>query len=152
MAAFDPTTEEVPNDWSDFVHTGPGTLAGRYLRMFWQPVYISNELPAGQATTFRLLSEDFTLYRGTSGMPHLLQLRCAHRATQLHAERVVARHLQALPDPNQAIFYTSGRASNEAAFSYQLFARAFGTNNLPDCSNMCHESTSVGLAESIGIG
>jgi 5,5'-dehydrodivanillate O-demethylase len=84
MAAFDPMMEEVPNDWSDFVHTGPGTLAGRYLRMFWQPVYISNELPAGQATTFRLLSEDFTLYRGTSGTPHLLQLRCAHRATQLN--------------------------------------------------------------------
>jgi molybdopterin-dependent oxidoreductase alpha subunit len=54
--------------------------------------------------------------------------------------------------PDQAIFYTSGRTSNEAAFAYQLFVRAYGTNNLPDCSNMCHESTSVALAESIGIG
>jgi molybdopterin-dependent oxidoreductase alpha subunit len=60
--------------------------------------------------------------------------------------------LRALPDPNQAEFYTSGRASNEAAFLYQLFAREFGTNNFPDCSNMCHEATSVGLPESIGIG
>lgn len=60
--------------------------------------------------------------------------------------------MQALPDPNMAEFYTSGRASNEAAFLYQLFAREFGTNNFPDCSNMCHEATSVGLPESIGVG
>jgi len=60
--------------------------------------------------------------------------------------------LQALSDPNQAEFYTSGRASNEAAFLYQLMARAFGTNNFPDCSNMCHEATSVGLPQSIGVG
>ena len=60
--------------------------------------------------------------------------------------------LRALPDPNMAEFYTSGRASNEAAFLFQLCARAFGTNNFPDCSNMCHEATSVGLPESIGVG
>ncbi|MET0143674.1 MAG: FdhF/YdeP family oxidoreductase [Ilumatobacteraceae bacterium] len=65
---------------------------------------------------------------------------------------LVAEHLGALDSPDEAIFYTSGRASNEAAFAYQLFARAFGTNNMPDCSNMCHESTSVALAEVIGIG
>lgn len=64
----------------------------------------------------------------------------------------IARHLRGLASPDEAIFYTSGKTSNEAAFAYQLFVRAFGTNNLPDCSNMCHESTSVGLAESIGIG
>ncbi len=58
----------------------------------------------------------------------------------------------AVAGPDEAIFYTSGRASNEAAFAYQLFARAYGTNNLPDCSNMCHESTSIALQESIGIG
>ncbi|HEX4153823.1 MAG TPA: FdhF/YdeP family oxidoreductase [Steroidobacteraceae bacterium] len=60
--------------------------------------------------------------------------------------------LRSLPDPNMAEFYTSGRASNEAAFLYQLFAREYGTNNFPDCSNMCHEATSVGLPRSIGIG
>ena len=60
--------------------------------------------------------------------------------------------LRGLPDPNMAEFYTSGRASNEAAFLFQLFAREFGTNNFPDCSNMCHEATSVGLPKSIGIG
>lgn len=63
----------------------------------------------------------------------------------------IAGHLNAI-SPDQAVFYTSGKTSNEAAFLYQLFARAYGTNNLPDCSNMCHESTSVGLAEVIGIG
>ena len=66
-------------------------------------------------------------------------------------ERIGAA-LRALPDPNMAEFYTSGRASNEAAFLYQLFAREFGTNNFPDCSNMCHEATSVGLPDSIGVG
>jgi molybdopterin-dependent oxidoreductase alpha subunit len=60
--------------------------------------------------------------------------------------------LRALPDPNMAEFYTSGRTSNEAAFLYQLFIREYGTNNFPDCSNMCHEATSVGLPESIGVG
>ncbi len=60
--------------------------------------------------------------------------------------------LRALPDANMAEFYTSGRASNEAAFLYQLFAREYGTNNFPDCSNMCHEATSQGLPKSIGIG
>lgn len=64
----------------------------------------------------------------------------------------LARHLNALDDPNEAIFYTSGRTSNEAAFLYQLFARLYGTNNLPDSSNMCHESSSVGMKEVIGIG
>jgi molybdopterin-dependent oxidoreductase alpha subunit len=65
---------------------------------------------------------------------------------------LVARELNALDDPNEAEFYTSGRTSNEGAFMYQLFARRFGTNNFPDCSNMCHEPTSVGLPESIGVG
>jgi molybdopterin-dependent oxidoreductase alpha subunit len=65
---------------------------------------------------------------------------------------LIGTELRSLESPDEATFYTSGRASNEAAFVYQLFARAFGTNNLPDCSNMCHESTSIGLQESIGIG
>ena len=65
---------------------------------------------------------------------------------------LLARELQALPTPNAAAFYTSGRTSNEAAFLYQLFARQFGTNNLPDCSNMCHESSGAALNEAIGIG
>jgi molybdopterin-dependent oxidoreductase alpha subunit len=60
--------------------------------------------------------------------------------------------LRDLPDPNQAAFYTSGRTSNEAAFLYQLFGRMYGTNNFPDCSNLCHESSGVGLKQTMGIG
>jgi molybdopterin-dependent oxidoreductase alpha subunit len=68
------------------------------------------------------------------------------------AFRLIAARLQALADPNRAVFYTSGRASNEAAFVYQLLARRFGTNNLPDCSNMCHESSGAALTQTIGVG
>lgn len=65
---------------------------------------------------------------------------------------LIARQLNGLASPDEAIFYTSGRTSNEAAFLYQLFVREFGTNNLPDCSNMCHESSGQGLSATLGIG
>ena len=65
---------------------------------------------------------------------------------------LLAQELNALASPDEAIFYTSGRASNEAAFLYQLFVRQFGTNNLPDCSNMCHESSGTGMKEALGFG
>jgi len=65
---------------------------------------------------------------------------------------LIGRHLRALESPHQAEFYTSGRTPNEAAFLYSIFVREFGTNNFPDCSNMCHEPTSRGLPPSIGVG
>lgn len=65
---------------------------------------------------------------------------------------LIAQELNALPHPDQALFYTSGRTSNEAAFLYQLFVREFGTNNFPDCSNMCHEPSGVALKPTIGVG
>nr|WP_305777971.1 FdhF/YdeP family oxidoreductase [Pseudomonas sp. Hg5Tf] len=65
---------------------------------------------------------------------------------------LIASHLHNLANPDQAEFYTSGRASNEAAYLYQLFVRAFGTNNFPDCSNMCHEASGVALGQSVGVG
>lgn len=68
------------------------------------------------------------------------------------AYKVIAENLSSLQDPDEAIFYTSGRSSNEAAFIYGLFSRAFGTNNMPDCSNMCHESSGVALKDTVGIG
>ncbi len=68
------------------------------------------------------------------------------------AYRLIADELRALASPNEAVFYTSGRTSNEAAFLYQLLVRSFGTNNLPDCSNMCHESSGAALVEAIGVG
>lgn len=82
------------------------------------------------------------------------------RPDKLHYEPIswedaftlVANELKTLNTPDEAIFYTSGRSSNEAAFLYGLFVRAFGTNNMPDCSNMCHESSGVALGETLGIG
>jgi molybdopterin-dependent oxidoreductase alpha subunit len=68
------------------------------------------------------------------------------------AFETIGAKLQSLSSPDEAVFYTSGRTSNEAAFLYQLFVREFGTNNLPDCSNMCHESSGYGLVETIGVG
>ena len=68
------------------------------------------------------------------------------------AFKLIGTHLNELASPDEAVFYTSGRTSNEAAFLYQLFVREYGTNNLPDCSNMCHESSGVALNESLGIG
>jgi molybdopterin-dependent oxidoreductase alpha subunit len=68
------------------------------------------------------------------------------------AFEIIGERLRGLASPDEAAFYTSGRTANETAFLYQLFVRAFGTNNLPDCSNMCHESTGTALGETIGIG
>ena len=69
-----------------------------------------------------------------------------------NAFEMIGNELNSLNSPDEAIFYTSGRTSNEAAFLYQLFVRQFGTNNLPDCSNMCHESSGIALSETLGIG
>jgi 5,5'-dehydrodivanillate O-demethylase len=71
--------------FADLIRTGPGTLAGRYMRLFWQPIYRAEDLPAGKAKPIRIMSEDFTLYRGSSGTPHVVGFRCAHRGTQLSA-------------------------------------------------------------------
>jgi len=71
--------------YEDFVHTGPGTLAGRYMRMFWQPVYRAQDLATGRANPIRIMNEDFTLYRGEGGAPHVVEFRCRHRGAQLSA-------------------------------------------------------------------
>jgi len=70
-------------DPADIVHTGPGTLAGRYLRRFWQPVYRGEDLAPGQMRPIQIMSEKFTLYRGETGISHVVAFRCAHRGTQL---------------------------------------------------------------------
>ena len=103
------------------------------------------------------LSEQSDLWLGKQGRlthPMLLRPGATHYEPLSWdaAFQLLARELNALKTPDEAIFYTSGRTSNEAAFLYQLFARAFGTNNLPDCSNLCHESSGSGLSETIGIG
>lgn len=86
--------------------------------------------------------------------PMLLQPGASHyeEISWDEAFQLIGEELNSLNTPDEAIFYTSGRTSNEAAYLYQLFVRQFGTNNLPDCSNMCHESSGSGLAETLGIG
>src|SRR3954464_8110015 len=70
-------------DYTDFAHVGPGTLAGRFMRRFWHPVFRSEDLPMGRAKPIKVMGEEFTLYRGEGGVPHLVDFRCAHRGTQL---------------------------------------------------------------------
>lgn len=70
-------------DWRDMQHTGPDTLAGQYMRKFWHPVYVAENLKAGEARPIRIMGEDFTLYKGETGAPHVLDFRCAHQGTQL---------------------------------------------------------------------
>ena len=72
----------------DLVHVGPGTLAGRYLRSFWHPVFRSEDIQVGQAVPIRILGEDFTLYRGDSGKAYIVAPRCAHRLTRLHTGQI----------------------------------------------------------------
>ncbi|MEP7168226.1 MAG: FdhF/YdeP family oxidoreductase, partial [Bacteroidota bacterium] len=92
--------------------------------------------------------------KGRVAQPMYLPKDAAHyeEITWENAFKKIAACLNSLASPDEAVFYTSGRTSNEAAFLYQLFVREFGTNNLPDCSNMCHESSGVALTESLGIG
>ncbi|HRH49965.1 MAG TPA: FdhF/YdeP family oxidoreductase [Panacibacter sp.] len=98
---------------------------------------------------------DFEL--GKSGRltePMLLRENATHYEAINWADafKLIAKEINSLPHADEAVFYTSGRTSNEAAFLYQLFVRMTGTNNLPDCSNMCHESSGAGLSETIGVG
>jgi molybdopterin-dependent oxidoreductase alpha subunit len=98
---------------------------------------------------------DYWLNRqGRLTHPMVLRAGASHYAPISWGEAftLIAGELKALASPDEAAFYTSGRTSNEAAFLYQLFVRQFGTNNLPDCSNMCHESSGAALGETIGIG
>jgi molybdopterin-dependent oxidoreductase alpha subunit len=102
-----------------------------------------------------LAQSDYWLeYQGRLTHPMRYDAATDHyvETTWEEAFALIARHLKQLDSPDQAEFYTSGRASNEAAFLYQLFVRAYGTNNFPDCSNMCHEASAVGMFESIGVG
>ena len=99
-------------------------------------------------------SEQWLNEQGRLAQPMVLRPGKTHYEpiTWFSAYELIARHLKELDNPNQAAFYTSGRTSNEAAFLWQLFVRTFGTNNLPDCSNLCHESSGTALTEVIGNG
>ena len=107
--------------------------------------------------TVEMLSKKSDYWLGKQGrLTHPMVLRAGSNQYQpiewKDAFRLIADHLNDLETPDEAIFSTSGRTSNEAAFLYHLFVRLYGTNNLPDCSNMCHESSGMGLKEVIGVG
>ena len=80
-----PKSKFTRRDLTEFAKTGSGTLVGRYMRMFWQPIYHSEHLPPGHARPVRVMSTDYTLYRGEGGAPHLVEARCLHRGMQLSA-------------------------------------------------------------------
>src|SRR6266478_7429325 len=124
---------------------------------------------ADEATTKRVTPEFFARWsvadlaeqsdhwlgqQGRLTSPMVLRSGATHyeKISWDEAFALLARQLNSLNHPDEAIFYTSGRTSNEAAFLYQLFVRQFGTNNLPDCSNMCHESSGTGMKETLGFG
>src|SRR5215204_576701 len=124
---------------------------------------------ADEATTKRVMPEFFQQWsvaelsrqsdqwlgaQGRLTHPMLLNRGASHYepVSWEDAFELLAGELNSLNYPDEAAFYTSGRTSNEAAFLYQLFVRQFGTNNLPDCSNMCHESSGLALGETIGVG
>ncbi len=113
------------------------------------------EVLGAQTVSWWAEQSDFALEdlgRITEPMRYNAQTDRYERCSWDDAFALIARHLQALQSPHEANFYTSGRASNEAAFLYQLFVREYGTNNFPDCSNMCHEPSGQGLKPTIGIG
>ncbi|HEY3117981.1 MAG TPA: Rieske 2Fe-2S domain-containing protein [Chloroflexota bacterium] len=84
VAIQGPAGQRMDDDYADFEHTGPGTLGGRYLRLFWHPIYVAEQLKPGWTVPLKIMSEEFTLYRGEQGgPPHLVEQRCAHRGTQL---------------------------------------------------------------------
>ena len=119
------------------------------------PLRVGPEFFARHSVAELAQKSDFWLGKqGRLTTPMVLQPGATHYQPLSWAEAfaLLAGELNALASPNEALFYTSGRTSNEAAFLYQLFVRELGTNNLPDCSNMCHESSGSGLSETIGIG
>lgn len=124
---------------------------------------------ADEATTSRITPEFFARYsiselsaksdywlnrQGRFTSPMILRPGDTHYRpiSWEDAFQTIAKELSHLASPDEAVFYTSGKATNEAAFLYQLFARLYGTNNLPDCSNMCHESSGWGLNQTLGVG
>lgn len=89
-------TKLRPTDVTDFAHTGPGTLAGRFLRSFWQPIYLAKDIAPGWAKPVHIMNDSFTLYRGQNGTPYLVDFRCAHRGEQLSVGWVVGESIQCL--------------------------------------------------------
>ncbi len=141
---------EHPSKIAEYCENGAKALADEATRE-----HIGADFFAGHSVEELSRLSDFELNKlGRVVEPMVLRPNSLHYEpiTWQDAFELISDELHELKNPNEAIFYTSGRSSNEAAYLYGMFARAFGTNNMPDCSNMCHESSGVALSETLGIG
>src|SRR5436309_14028425 len=94
IGSAEPVKTDIRVDVDDLVHTGPSTIAGRFLRTFWMPAYRSEDVTVGRAKPLRIMDEDLTLYRGESGSIHAVAFRCAHRGTQLNTGWVEGENIR----------------------------------------------------------
>ena len=135
---------------AEFCENGAKAFADEAMRkLVDEDFFAQHSIAALAAQSDQWLNE-----RGRLAQPMVRKAGATHYTpvTWYGAFELIAQHLKGLADPNQAAFYTSGRTSNEAAFLWQLFVRSYGTNNMPDCSNMCHESSGTALNQAIGSG
>jgi molybdopterin-dependent oxidoreductase alpha subunit len=145
-----PDPDEKRAFLSEYCENGAKAIAEEATKNRVSPLFF-----ATHATDELAALSDFELgKKGRITHPVLLKEGSRHyeEISWPKAFELIGNTLNKLPSPEEAIFYTSGRTSNEAAFLYQLFVREYGTNNLPDCSNMCHESSGAALTETLGIG
>lgn len=144
--ADDPETRKI----MEFCENGAKALADEATNTLLTPEFFAQNSVAELSKR----SDYWLNSQGRITQPMLLDENATHyKSINWEASlKVISEELKSLNSPDEAIFYTSGRTSNEAAFLYQLFVRMFGTNNMPDCSNMCHESSGAALSETIGIG
>ncbi len=135
---------------AEFCENGAKALASEATRKLADAAFFA----AHSVEDLASRSDHWHELQGRIAMPMVLRKGASHYSpiSWDDAFAIIASHLRGLASPDEAIFYTSGRASNEAAFLWQLLARGFGTNNLPDCSNMCHESSGLAMNDAIGIG
>lgn len=133
-----------------FCENGAKAVSWEATRNAVEPTFFA----AHSVSTLREQSDYFLEYQGrlTHPMRYDAKTDRYQPITWPDALKLIASHIQAMDNPNQIELYTSGRASNEASYLYQLFGRMLGTSNFPDCSNMCHEASGVGLKQSIGVG
>ncbi|MBC3381703.1 FdhF/YdeP family oxidoreductase [Serratia fonticola] len=133
-----------------FCENGAKAVSWEATRNAVEPAFFATH----SVSTLREQSDYFLEYQGrlTHPMRYDAKTDRYQPITWPDAFKLIASHIQAMDNPNQIELYTSGRASNEASYLYQLFGRMLGTSNFPDCSNMCHEASGVGLKQSIGVG
>ncbi|WP_422526185.1 FdhF/YdeP family oxidoreductase [Serratia fonticola] len=133
-----------------FCENGAKAVSWEATRNAVEPAFFATH----SVSTLREQSDYFLEYQGrlTHPMRYDTKTDRYQPITWPDAFKLIASHIQAMDNPNQIELYTSGRASNEASYLYQLFGRMLGTSNFPDCSNMCHEASGVGLKQSIGVG